>query len=384
MVEVADIFRRYGQAYRQANRLPRRKLKAMGAIEQCRTAKLGGHVDKCNSCDYMRISYNSCRNRHCPKCQSLAKEKWLMSRQKELLPVEYFHVVFTVPVELNHLALRNQREFYNILFKSAAQTLLELGKDPRYLGAETGFISILHTWGQNLLDHPHLHCVVPGGGLSLNGKKWISAREGFFLPVKVMSSLFRGKFLSYLKEACKKGKITFPSKQEQSIEQALLWDKLYRCKWVVYCKKPFGSPEQVLQYLGRYTHRVAISNNRIISLEDNKVSFRWRDYRDNNKNKVMSIEPFEFIRRFLLHILPDNFMKIRYFGILSNSNRAKKLKKCRELLNTGADALLLPLPEEWAELLFFLTGLDLRVCPLCKKGKMVKENTIAVPLTDTS
>lgn len=380
MVEVADIFRQYGPAYRKANRLPLRKVKAMRAIERCRTAELGGHVDRCDSCDYMRISYNSCRNRHCPKCQSLAKEKWLMSRKKELLPVEYFHVVFTVPAELNPVALTNQREFYNILFKSASETLLELSKDPKHLGAETGFIAILHTWGQNLLDHPHLHCVVPGGGLSLDGKKWLSAREGFFLPVKVISSLFKGKFLAYLQEAHKRGKITFP--RENQPGNSL--DKLYHCNWVVYSKKPFGSPEQVLQYLGRYTHRVAISNNRIISLEDNKVAFRWRDYRNNNENKVMTIEAVEFIRRFLLHILPDNFVKIRYFGILSNSNRTKKLKKCQELLNLGADTDFLPPPEDWAELLFFLTGMDLRICPLCKKGKMLSENTIPVQLADTS
>ena len=343
MFEVADIFRRYGAEYRQFHRLPLKKLKAMNAIESCRTAELGGHVDECDSCGHLKISYNSCRNRHCPKCQGLPMAKWLLKRNQELLPVEYFHVVFTIPSELNALTLRNQVVLYNILFKAASETLLELGKDQKYLGGQLGFISILHTWGQNLLDHPHLHCVVPGGGLSVDGKRWISTQKGFFIPVKVLSRLFRGKFLAYLKKAYHDDKLSFPGEIHllqfpQAFQKFL--DNLYTQEWVVYCKPPFGSPKQVLNYLGRYTHRVAISNHRIVSMENGMVTFRWRDYRDGNKNKLMTVEASEFIRRFLLHILSNNFVKIRYYGFLSNSNRKTKLKRCQELLNVNEETSL--------------------------------------------
>ena len=379
-IEVGDIFREFGPSYRGAHKLPLHILKAMRAIEHCRTSVLGGHVDECDACGYLRISYNSCRNRHCPKCQSLSKEKWLISRQKELLPVAYFHIVFTIPDSLNDLALVNQKVIYNILFRAASETLLELGKDPRHLGGELGLICILHTWGQNLMDHPHLHCIVPGGGLSED--KWISSKGGkdFFIHVNVISDLFKKKFLSYLKTAYRAGELEFVGKIEVLGDQEAFEDllnKLYEIKWVVYCKKPFGGPRQVLEYLGRYTHRVAISNRRIIKVADGKVTFSFRDYQDNDKLKVMSLDVFEFIRRFLLHILPNNFYKIRYHGLLSSRNKKSKLKRCKELLCVPLDEEEDPIiSKSWQELLFELTGIDVRICPFCGKGRMVTKEIL--------
>lgn len=373
MIEVADIFREYGQSYRKNHKLPMNVLKAMNAIEKCRTAELGGHISKCDNCGHKQIFYNSCRNRHCPKCQSLAKERWLLEREKDLLPVEYFHVVLTVPNQLSSLILGNQRILYNILFKAGSEALLELGKDPEHLGAEIGFISILHTWGQNLMNHPHLHCIVPGGGLSKDEKRWISTMKGFFIPVKVLSRLFRGKFLFYLKEAYRNDKLKFTEETKflsQSKNFQKLLEKLYQIEWVVYCKPPFHNAREVLKYLGRYTHRVAISNHRLISLENDKVTFRWRDYRDENKQKMMTIDVFEFIRRFLLHILPTCFVKIRHYGILSNRNCRTKLKKCQAFLNVAIQKEERE-PLSWEELLFKLTGLNPGTCPNCQKGKMI-------------
>ncbi len=374
-VEVADIFCQFGPAYRESHPLPMRMLKTMSAIERCRTAALGGHVDQCDSCGYLRISYNSCRNRHCPKCQSLVKEKWLAARKRDLLPVEYFHLVFTIPDLLNPLALRNQRVVYDLLFKAASEALLALSKDPKHLGAEIGFISILHTWGQNLIDHPHLHCLVPGGGLSLKGQRWISSRGGFFIPVKVLSRLFRGKFLFYLKQAYRGGKLKFIGEIRSlgdTRKFQMIMDELYRQEWVTYCKPPFRSAQYVIEYLGRYTHRVAISNHRLVKVEDGKVTFRWRDYGDDHKNKQMTLEAIEFIRRFLLHILPNNFVKIRHYGLLSNRNRKTKLRRCQKILgNTSNQGQQSTESVGWEELLFELTGIDPRICPCCKKGQMV-------------
>jgi hypothetical protein len=357
----------------------------MSAIEKCRTSALGGHVDECDVCGYQRISYNSCRNRHCPKCQSLAREEWLIARKADLLPVSYFHIVFTIPDILNPIALVNQRIIYNILFKSASETLLVLGKDPKHLGAEIGFIAALHTWGQNMLDHPHLHCIVPGGGLSEDGREWLLPKKmteerDFFVHVNVISDLFKKKFLYYLKAAYKDGTLKFEGKIQplgtrRAFQQFI--DKLYSLKWVTYCKQPFGGPEQVLEYLGRYTHRVAISNNRIVKLEDDKVTFRWRDYRDENKTKLMTVDVFEFIRRFLLHILPDGFMKIRYYGILASRNNNTKLRRCKEILDVEFDQEQdTPRPQSWEDLLFELTGIDPRICPECKKGRMIHKDII--------
>ena len=302
-LEVGDIFRAFGPAYREGHghEMPIRHLRTMRAIEICRTAELGGHVDQCDHCGTLRISYNSCRNRHCPKCQSLEKERWLEARERDLLPTCYFHLAFTLPEGLRPLALRNQKVIYNLLFKATSETLIELAKDPKHLGAEVGFMALLHTWSQTLIDHPHLHCLVTGGGLSLDGKRWISSRKDFFIPVKVISSLFRGKFLDGLKKVYEAGELRFAGQieglKEASVFKRFLTD-LYHQEWVVYCKPPLKNPEKVMDYLGRYTHRVALSNDRLVKMEGNQVTFRWRDSADNNKIKLLTLETFEFIRRF--------------------------------------------------------------------------------------
>lgn len=381
-LEVADIFRTFGPAYREAHghKMPLRHLRAMRAIEACRTAELGGHIDECDNCGTLRISYNSCRNRHCPKCQSLEKERWLEARQKDLLPIHYFHLVFTLPEGLRPLALRNQKVVYNLLFKAVSETLIKLAKEPKYLGAEIGFITILHTWSQTLIDHPHIHCIVPGGGLSLDGKQWVSFKKGFFIPVKVLSRLFRGKFLSFLKKAYHSGKLRFPGEitllKEETVFKRLLIE-LYQKEWVVYCKPPFKRPENLMDYLGRYTHRIALSNNRLVKLEGNQVTFNWRDSSDHNKIKRMTLEAFEFIRRFLFHVLPDRFVKIRHYGLLSNRSRKIKLLRCKELLGVFRKEKLQETPKAtWEELLTRITGIDPRVCPHCGKGRMIKKEIL--------
>jgi hypothetical protein len=350
----------------------------MRAIEICRTAELGGHVDACDHCGLLRISYNSCRNRHCPKCQGLDKERWLEARKKDLLPTGYFHLVFTLPEGVRPLALRNQEVVYSILFKAAAEALKELTKDPRYLGAEVGFIAILHTWSQTLMDHPHLHCIVTGGGLSSDGLRWKPCKGEFFLPVKVLSRLFRGKFLAYLKEVYQKGGMEFPGKiaplKEETAFNALLKD-LYKQEWVVYCKPPFSSAEMVMDYLGRYTHRVAISNKRLIKLEGGRVTFRYRQRNEKDRIRLMSLDAPEFIRRFLLHILPDGFVKIRHYGILSNRNRKSKLALCKKLL--GVQRKEEKQRESWQDFLTRLTGVDPRICPRCGKGKMILKEVLS-------
>lgn len=320
MLEVQDIFEAHGEAYRKTHKFSLVQHKAMNAILNCRTARLGGHMDVCTECGNTQISYNSCRNRHCPKCQTLAKERWIDAQKANLLDVGYFHVVFTVPQELNTLIYRNQRKLYNLLFRAVSETLQELAKDEKYLGAAIGHTAVLHTWGQNLMFHPHIHCIVPAGGLTQIGT-WKDSRKKFFLPVKVLSRKFRGKFLALLLE------------QDLNIEASLL-DCCYKKEWVVYCKPPFKTAACVVEYLGRYTHRVAISNNRLLNLADGKVAFKWRDYKDASKQKEMSVSAEEFIRRFLMHILPHGFMKIRHYGFLASRSKAKKLKLCKILTNT--------------------------------------------------
>ena len=322
-LEVADIFRRHGEAYRQAHagHLGRTERRIMGAIEACRTARLGGHVERCADCGLVRIAYNSCRNRHCPKCQGPARAAWLAERQAELLPVPYFHVVFTLPASAAEIAFQNKAAVYAILFKAAAETLSTIAADPRHLGAEIGFVAVLHTWGQNLQHHPHVHCLVPGGGLSSDGTRWVSCRPGFFLPVRVLSRLFRRLFLEKLGAAFEAGKLGFFGALAGLADRAVFARRLAelrRREWVVYAKRPFAGPAAVLAYLGRYTHRVAIANSRLVALAGDQVSFRWRDYRHHNKNKVMTLAADEFIRRFLLHALPDGFHRIRHYGFLAN------------------------------------------------------------------
>lgn len=372
-LEVADILRRYGPEYRNAHPMPLNRLRVMRAIETCRTANQGGHVDECGHCGTKVISYNSCRNRHCPKCQFLKKEQWIEAREKDLLPIPYFHAVFTLPDLLNPLVLRNQEILYGILFKSVSETLAQLSETRKHLGADIGFISILHTWGQNLMDHPHIHNIVTGGGLSRDGRKWKSCKKDFFLPVKVMSKLFRGKFLAYLKKLRAENKLIYPGAvshlAQPSAFNALISD-LYKKKWVVYCKPPFDGTKGVLEYIGRYTHRIAISNHRIVKTEANEVSFRWRDYADNNKSKIMTVDADEFIRRFLLHVLPDRFVKIRHYGLLGNRCRRKKLDQCRELLSCTGHNKAEQKTETWQETLFRIAGIDVSKCPVCGERTM--------------
>jgi hypothetical protein len=371
--EVADIFRQHGPAYRESHRLPRSHLRAMRAIESCRTSALGGHKDKCDNCGHLEISYNSCRNRHCPKCQTLRKERWLEARSEDLLPIEYFHVVFTIPSELNYLVSMNQKVMYDLLFRSASETLTELANDPKHLGAKIGIIGILHTWGQNLMDHPHIHCVVTGGGV--NGERWVSCRKGFFIPVRVMSSLFRGKFLDLLNNCFKRKELAFTGTTGHLKDPGVFTgfrNKLYHKKWVVYCKPPFDGAKGVLQYLGRYTHRIAISNNRILDSRDGKVSFLWRDYAGNNRQKTMTLQAGEFIRRFLLHVLPARFVRIRHFGLLANRKRKDSIALCRKMLGDGKTTTKENRRQEtWQEQLFRICGIDVTSCPVCQKGRMV-------------
>ncbi|TAN20470.1 MAG: IS91 family transposase [Acidobacteria bacterium] len=338
-LEVADIFRRHGEAYRQVHdgHLGRVERRTMSAIELCRTAELGGHVEGCRSCGAISVAYNSCRNRHCPKCQGQACRDWLAARQDELLPVAYFHVVFTLPAEIAAIAFQNKAVVYTILFKAVAETLRTIAADPKHLGAEIGLIAVLHSWGQTLTYHPHLHCIVPGGGVSPDGRRWISCRSGFFLPVRVLSRLFRRLFLEELRAAHDAGRLGFFGNLAHLAKPdafARVLAEVRRLEWVVYAKPPFGGPEQVLAYLGRYTHRVAIANSRLISMDDDRVAFRWRDYRHHGRTKVMTLDADEFIRRFLLHTLPDGFHRIRHYGFLANGHRTARLDLCRRLLAT--------------------------------------------------
>jgi hypothetical protein len=371
-LEVADIFRQHGYDFRLTHPLSPEQHRVMRAIERCRTAALGGHVDQCDTCGHQRISYNSCRNRHCPKCQSLAKARWLDARLAELLPVPYFHVVFTLPEQLASVALQNKRVVYNLLFSAAAETLRTIAADPRHLGAEIGFLAVLHTWGQTLRHHPHLHCVVPGGGLSVDGERWRSCRQGFFLPVNVLARLFRRLFLQALARAYEQGKLTFHGAREY-LAKPLAFNRLCASlrarEWWVYAKPPFGGPEQVLAYLGRYTHRVAISNHRLLSLKDDNVTFSWKDYRHGNQQSLMTLSTDEFIRRFLLHVLPRGFQRIRQFGLLANRRRGEQLARCRQLLGTATPAAE-PLPANYKSLYQTVTGASLEHCPACRTGNM--------------
>src|SRR5579883_440518 len=372
-LELAAIFRRHGEAYRRAHPLPRQQRRVMRAIETCRTAALGGHVEQCGHCQYTRISYNSCRNRHCPKCQSLARARWLEARKSELLPVEYFHVVFTVPEPIAELMFHNQEQLYALLFRVTAQTLLTIARDPRHLGAGPRFFAILHPWGQNLHFHPHLHCVVPGGGLSIDHQRWISCRPGFFLPVRVLSRLFRRLFLEALEKLFRDGQLRFFSGLEPLRHPAALaryLAPLRKIEWVVYSKPPFGRPQQVLEYLGRYTHRVAISNQRLLALQKDQVSFQWKDYRHPHQPKVLTLAAEEFLRRFLLHTLPPGFQRIRHFGFLANCHRQDKLAVCRQLL-AAPWADLLPRPADYRDFYQALTQQSLRSCPQCRVGVML-------------
>jgi hypothetical protein len=372
--EVADIFRRYGDAYRAQHdaKLSTAQRRVMTAIELCRTAALGGHVEQCDHCGHSRIAFNSCRDRHCPRCQSLARAQWLEDRRAELLDTQYFHVVFTLPGDIAAIAYQNKELVYGLLFRAAAETLRTIAADPKHLGAEIGFFAVLHTWGQNLLHHPHLHCVVAGGGLSRDTDRWITCKPGFFLPVRVLSRLFRRLFLEHLEKAFAGGQLQFfavlDSLHEHDAFRRYL-APLRKAEWVVYAKPPFGGPEQVLDYVGRYTHRVAISNNRLIDIEDGAVRFR---YRHGNRQKDMTVSADEFIRRFLLHVLPAGFHRIRYYGFLGNRHRAQKLAHCRDLLGMPVpERSVDPSEKDYRDRCEDLTGHCLRECPACHQGQMI-------------
>ena len=366
-LEVADVFRSCQDDYSATYSWSAQQRRVFQNIVACRTAALGGHLQRCEHCGHEQISYNSCRDRHCPKCQGKKQADWLQSRMADLLKVPYFHIVFTLPEPLGPLALQNKRRLYNLLFRAACETLETIAQDPKHLGAKIGFLAVLHTWGQSLLHHPHLHCVVPAGGLFADESRWIPSRKGFFLPVRVLSRLFQKKFLSFLGQAYRQNQLVFEG-QCQHLATRSCWSdflgKLQQTEWVVYSKPPFGSPQQVLKYLARYTHRVAISNYRLISLGDGKIVFRYKDYRRDHRQRTMTLETVEFTRRFLLHVLPKRFVRIRHYGFLANRCRREKLALCRQLLNSGSRSpsldTLRPNGTEPSEL-----------CPACQKGRMV-------------
>ena len=357
--ELADVFRQYGESYQRTHRLSTCQQKVMRAVSVCRTQELGGHLDRCDACGFERPAYNSCRNRHCPKCQSLAKAQWLEKQTSELLPVGYFHLVFTLPHELNRLILAHKKIVLSLLFKAVSDTLIEFGRSR--LDGTLGVIAVLHTWDQTLKDHFHLHCLVPAGALSVDQSRWISARKNFLFPVTALSRVFRGKFLDLLQQACDKGKIPKANIEIKASRQK---------SWVVYAKKPFGSPQTVLDYLGRYTHRVALSNDRILQVENGEVTLSYRDRKDGDRKKIMTLEAQEFIRRFLLHVLPDGFMRIRHFGFLANRSKKQALPQCRRLLKL--DPALPQIPKQSAkDLLLKIIGIDLSRCPYCHEGTMI-------------
>jgi Putative transposase/Transposase zinc-binding domain len=371
-LEVAAIFRAHGEGYRQWHRLSGGQRRVMRDIEACRTAVLGGHLAQCDHCGAQVVRYHSCRNRHCPKCQTLAKVKWVEARQQELLPVPYFHCVFTLPHGLNALAQGNPRQLYGLLFQSASETLQTFGRDPRWLGGELGITMVLHTWNQVLEHHIHVHCVVTGGALAPAGDRWIATkRRDFLFPVKALSKVFRSKYLDALDEVYRRGELQFTG-ATQSLRNpegfARLLNALFTQDWVVYAKAPFGSAHHALNYLGRYTHRVAISNNRLVALHDGRVSFQWRNARRGNHHSIMTLEVEEFIRRFLLHVLPRGFMRIRHYGVLGNRCRTSQLAACRALLDQP-EPVSRPL-ESVAVMMHRLTGRDIDRCPHCYKGHL--------------
>ncbi|HJZ60160.1 MAG TPA: IS91 family transposase [Gemmataceae bacterium] len=379
--EVAEVFRDSGGAYlgRYGAALSPEQRRALRDLTACRTAALGGHVEECDRCGHRQIAYNSCRNRHCPKCQATAAAQWLEDRAAELLPVEYFHVVFTLPTALGPIALQNPRVAYGLLFRAVAETLEQIAADPKHLGAEIGFLAVLHTWGQTLQHHPHVHCVVPGGGLSPDGARWVGCPAGFFLPVRVLSRVFRGKFLGLLRAAFDRGRLSFHGALAALADPGAFRRRLAdatRTEWVVYARPPFGGPERVLKYLARYTHRVAISNSRLTALEGDEVEFLWKDYAHKGKQKVMRLKAVEFIRRFLLHVLPAGFVRVRHYGFLANRVCQEKLARCRELLGvTPSPGPVRPEPaaepEEPPE-----GQAEAHLCPCCGQGRMVIVETL--------
>ncbi|RLC76283.1 MAG: IS91 family transposase [Chloroflexi bacterium] len=373
--DVADIFRCSADSYCRENKLPLSHLKVIQDVISCRTARLGGHMHRCSSCGHEHPVYNPCGNRHCPGCQSLAKARWLAKRKSELLPVKYFHMVFTLPHLLNPLTRYNKRIIYDLLFKATSETILEFGSDPKHgLGGKVGFMSTLHTWDQKLLEHTHLHCIIPGGALSRDESRWISSRDNFLFPVKALSRAFRGRFIGGLKEAFTLEKLNLPWFMTVSDFHSLT-AKLWKTEWVVYSKRPFAGPGKAFDYLARYVHRVGISNERIRSFKNGQVTFSWRDRSDGNREKTLTVPAHEFIRRFMLHVLPAQYMRIRYYGFLFNRGRKQNLATCRRLLGVEPTAVE-PEPETARELMLRLAGIDICLCPECKSGTMERTRLI--------
>jgi hypothetical protein len=388
-LEVADVIGGHGAAFlrRHGSRLSAEQHKALHDLAVCRTAALGGHVEECLDCGQQRIAYNSCRNRHCPKCQALARARWLDQQAQHLLPVEYHHVVFTLPAQLGEVALANPAVVYDLLMRSAAATLREVAANPKRLGAVIGLLMVLHTWGQNLHHHPHVHCVVTGGGLSCNSAgqidaapRWVSCRPGFFLPVRVLSRVFRGQFLAGLRAASDADKLVWPAALAEPHARVAWYTALCAQDWVVYAKPPFGGPEQVLKYLARYTHRVAISNARLLELRAGRVTFRYKDYADDHRQKTMTLDADEFLRRFVQHVLPGSFVKVRHYGLLANAQRAARLRLCRRLLLVANGIVQRPLPQAPP-----IEPAQPRCCAACGGGRLVYrvwEPGEGVPLRD--
>ena len=374
-VELADIFRLYKDDYRRSHPLSYQQLKVMHHIEICRTAKLGGHLEQCDQCGFEQIAYNSCRDRHCPKCQTLTKEKWLNDRKAELLGCSYFHLVFTLPHDLNPIILSNKKVTVNILFAAVNQTLQAFAKDPQWrLEGRLGFISVLHTWSQTLIDHFHLHCLIPAGALSFTKDRWIPANNDYLFKITSLAKEFKKRYLKLLLDAYLKDKLVFSKKtaaleSKQNFQQLI--NSVSKKKWIAYAKRPFAGPQQVLDYLGRYTHRVAISNNRIICIDDRRVTFTYKDRQNDNEIKKMTLDADEFIRRFLLHLLPKGLIKIRYFGFLAHTNKKKDIPLIRKLIDPDA-TLPEKIDESISEMMLRLTGIDISCCPVCKKGKMIR------------
>jgi predicted Zn-ribbon and HTH transcriptional regulator len=374
-VELADVFRLYADDYRRSHHVSYEQLKVIHHIQICRSAKLGGHVEQCDQCGFEQIAYNSCRDRHCPKCQTLTKEKWLNDRKAELLGCSYFHLVFTLPHELNPIILSNKRVTVNILFAAVNQTLQAFAKDPQWrLEGRLGFISVLHTWSQTLIDHFHLHCLIPAGALSFTKDRWIPANDNYLFKITSLAKEFKKRYLKLLSDAYLKNKLVFSKKtatfeSKQNFQQLI--NSVSKKRWIAYAKRPFAGPQQVLDYLGRYTHRVAISNNRIISIDDGRVTFTYKDRQNDDEIKKMTLDADEFIRRFLLHLLPKGLIKIRYFGFLAHTNKKKDIPLIRKLIDADA-TLPQKINESISEMMLRLTGIDISCCPVCKKGKMIR------------
>ena len=382
-VELADIFRLYADDYRRSHAVSYQQLKVMHHIEICRTAELGGHVEQCDQCAFEQIAYNSCRDRHCPKCQTLTKEQWLNDRKAELLPCGYFHLVFTLPHDLNAIILSNKKLTVNILFAAVNQTLQAFAKDPQWkLEGRLGFISVLHTWSQTLIDHFHLHCLIPAGALSFTKDKWIPAHDDYLFKITSLAKAFKKRYLKLLVNAYFKDKLIFTQKtaalkSKQAFQQLI--NSVFKKRWIAYAKRPFAGPQQVLEYLGRYTHRVAISNHRIISIDNRRVTFTYRDRQNDDEIRQMTLDAGEFIRRFLLHVLPKGFFKIRYFGFLSHTNKKKHISLIRKLIDADATLPEKIKQESISEMMLRLTGIDISCCPKCKKGKMIRTTKLPIP-----